>query len=161
MLPEEEGTLRRELGCALAWLASRPCSPEDMGLIHYDLELDNLIWDGDVFHVVDFDDAMVHWYDYDVAAAVADLLDSPEPVARQGLEQFLAGYHETAPERRVRLGDLPRLRRCHELMRAARVLFALRGVEAATSPAWLRELHQRLNGWLAARREAFREPFDW
>lgn len=75
-------------------------NPEHMGLIHYDFELDNLLYcdKTDTLGIVDFDDAMVSWLDMDLIRLLDNIAencqDSCEPDALLVLQhQALAGYH--------------------------------------------------------------------
>jgi Ser/Thr protein kinase RdoA (MazF antagonist) len=72
-----------------------PITPENYGLIHYDFEQDNVYYDSETgtCSVIDFDDAMYHWYLMDVVKALvslkAEIAASEYPDKR---EAFLAGY---------------------------------------------------------------------
>jgi Ser/Thr protein kinase RdoA (MazF antagonist) len=71
--------------------------PERFGLIHCDMRLANLLIDGDVTKVIDFDDCGFSWLLYDCATTVSFFEDKPE--VPDLLAAWVRGY------RRVR--DLP------------------------------------------------------
>jgi Ser/Thr protein kinase RdoA (MazF antagonist) len=68
---------------------------ERFGLVHADLRLDNVLFDGDEAYVIDFDDCGWSWFMYDLATCltfIEDRRDLPELVG-----SWLAGYRELAP----------------------------------------------------------------
>lgn len=79
--------------------------PSRMGLIHYDFELDNLLYcqETDTINVIDFDDAMVSWYDMDLVRFLGNLeeqlsetLEAHQILALQSA--VLDGYWEIWPQ---------------------------------------------------------------
>lgn len=70
-------------------------TPDRWGVIHSDLRAANLLQDGDVMTVLDFDDCGEGWYMYDIAGAVAlmehraDLFDI--------VAEIVAGYETVRP----------------------------------------------------------------
>ncbi len=80
-------------------------SPTRMGLIHYDFELDNLLYckETDTITVIDFDDAMVSWYDMDLVRLLENMdenlsetLEAHQIIALQSAA--LDGYWEIWPQ---------------------------------------------------------------
>lgn len=82
--------------CLLREYFSRlPITPENYGLIHYDFEPDNVYYEREtgICHVIDFDDAMYHWYLMDVVKTLVSLkqeIAAGEYAGKQAT--FLAGY---------------------------------------------------------------------
>ena len=71
------------------------CEPERFGLIHADLRLANLLEVGGETRVIDFDDAGLGWFLYDLASAVSFIetrKDLPELV-----DAWLRGYLTERP----------------------------------------------------------------
>ena len=56
LIPCDEELARRELDAVEARLSSMVKSQNTYGLIHYDFELDNLMWEDDRIGILDFDD---------------------------------------------------------------------------------------------------------
>ena len=48
-IPEDESQTQDELKCVREWLGQREKTSKNYGLIHRDLELDNMKWDGEQF----------------------------------------------------------------------------------------------------------------
>jgi Ser/Thr protein kinase RdoA (MazF antagonist) len=69
--------------------------PERFGLVHADLRLANLLVDGPVTRVIDFDDCGFSWYIYDLAAALS-FIEHRHDVP-QLITAWLKGYRRTAP----------------------------------------------------------------
>lgn len=74
-----------------------PMNGSVYGLIHYDFEPDNVFFDESKYRcaVIDFDDAMYHWYVMDIVqalTAIKDELDMEEISQKE--EIFLQGYQQ-------------------------------------------------------------------
>jgi Ser/Thr protein kinase RdoA (MazF antagonist) len=82
-------------------------APNCFGLIHGDLRAANLLVDGEIVTVIDFDDCGLSWYGYDVAAAVSFLEHRPE--LAELTAGFLNGYRRVATFGRAELEVLPAL----------------------------------------------------
>jgi Ser/Thr protein kinase RdoA (MazF antagonist) len=68
--------------------------PERFGLIHCDMRLANLLIDGDVAKVIDFDDCGFSWLLYDCATTVSFFEHSPE--VPDLLAAWVTGYRKVA-----------------------------------------------------------------
>jgi Ser/Thr protein kinase RdoA (MazF antagonist) len=69
--------------------------PERFGLVHADLRLANLLIEGEVTKVIDFDDCGFSWFMYDLGAALSFIehrADVPELV-----DAWVRGYRRAAP----------------------------------------------------------------
>lgn len=73
-LSQSESSARGELEIIKTWLKTLEINEDNYGFIHFDFELDNLIWDGDNVQMIDFESSMKHWYTADIAFALRDLL---------------------------------------------------------------------------------------
>jgi Ser/Thr protein kinase RdoA (MazF antagonist) len=67
-------------------------SPDRFGLIHCDMRLANLLIDGDVVKVLDFDDSGFSWFLYDAATAVSFF--EHEPHVPELLAAWVEGYRQ-------------------------------------------------------------------
>ena len=80
-------------------------SEQNFGLIHADLNPENLIYTGEDLAVIDFDDAAYGWHLYDITAALIEFIDDP------GIEELrhalLAGYQTYRPLEVKDLNMLP------------------------------------------------------
>ncbi|MFD1737744.1 phosphotransferase enzyme family protein [Bacillus salitolerans] len=75
-----------------------PVSNENYGSIHFDFELDNIIWNNNEVSILDFDDCSRNWYVADIVYALRDL----EKLEGRMFDSFIEGYkHETALDERV------------------------------------------------------------
>jgi len=119
-------------------LGRLPADRQSYGLVHYDFEPDNVFFDGQACHVIDFDDSMLHFYAIDLVQALDEL-----PPEAHGA--FLAGYYGACPASGAREADFPLMRRFRNLYSLARLRHAL-GEVPAFQPAWMPSLIERLTG---------------
>lgn len=66
--------------------------PERYGLIHADMRLANLLIDGDITRLIDFDDCGLGWHLYDFAAGISFIEDHPQIPALRA--EWLRGYRQ-------------------------------------------------------------------
>lgn len=90
--PAEIAHLQPAVDCMRRKLQDYGSGDDRYGLIHADLRPANLLVDGDVVNVIDFDDCGYGWFLYDWGAAVSFMEDSPELGNWQ--EGWLTGYQE-------------------------------------------------------------------
>jgi len=145
-LPESvaaEGLRLRE------FLIGQPRTPERYGLLHTDLELDNLIWSDDVA-VLDFDEYGEGWYLLDIAKALTDVLDAGDSLDSPRIQGFVTGYRTHLPLSDADLALLPEFLALSEL-RMYCVLSRAMNMELEEARVdWLRDLIVRLRAWMAA-----------
>ena len=140
----DDPTVLLELEKVTKRMQSLPVTPENFGLIHYDLESDNLYWLDGAFSALDFDDSAHYWYVADMAYALRDLFKEKVDIEHPLFKVFLEGYcTEVAVDERL-LPELPWFMRLHNLVTYAKLLRSVRGFEIRDSPNWLLELQDRL-----------------
>ena len=156
-VPPGETVLRREAETLAGALAAMPAGPDQVGLIHFDFELDNLLWSADGIGIIDFDDCARHWYAADIAFALRDLFDQGAGLADRRAGAFLAGYAAHQPVDDTLRTALPVFSRMARLTTYARIVRALDLPADATLPSWLEDLQRRLrsradryHSWLAS-----------
>jgi Ser/Thr protein kinase RdoA (MazF antagonist) len=130
------------------------------GLIHYDFECDNVFWDAGSkqLGVIDFDDAMFHWYAMDIEQALDSLLGEVAPErAVPATDVFMRAYRAARPD----AGDVdllrPACRRFADLYWVARVTRSFAD-SFDGEPEWMTKFRARIAPQLAARSEAFGTP---
>ena len=125
--PEEY--LRAECAAVAKALSRLPQTPHTYGLVHYDFEPDNVFYDGQRCHAIDFDDSMLHFYAIDLVQAL-DELDEAHHKA------FLRGYYTACPESGAKEADFPLMRRFRDLYSLARLRHALSEIPSS-QPDWM------------------------
>jgi Ser/Thr protein kinase RdoA (MazF antagonist) len=149
-LPADEIEVRMVIESGLAWLDTLPV--EDYGLIHGDFELDNLIWDGRQFQILDFDGAVYSWYGVDIATALQDVWREGGAEREKRQRWFLEGYGEVASVPNHIHAMIPH---CLNLLTAFKVAGLLRAYATTTedgSTDWLMDMKRYHQKWLTARR---------
>ncbi len=148
---DEVALIRREL-------SSLPQSPGHYGLIHYDFETDNVFFDPatGAFGVIDFDDAVYHWFPMDIRQA----LDSAGDITLEQREAFLAGYQAELPLDGALLARAELFGRYSRVWGYARILRCMAGgpADGNPEPDWMVELRGKLRRIAAARAADFGRP---
>ncbi|WP_150266936.1 phosphotransferase enzyme family protein [Paenibacillus tepidiphilus] len=150
-LPEPEAMAALEETRLLTeYFAQVPLTPDNYGLIHYDFETDNVFYDSaaDGCHVIDFDDAMYHWYALDLEQALDSLSDAVAPeLYEERKDHFMEGYRScfTLPE------NGPSAEACRRFAD----LYGYTRIRRASAEAWAHEPEwlTGLRGKLAAARQ--------
>lgn len=142
--------VQRELATVTAALEALPDDSGSIGLIHFDFELDNLVWrDGDI-GMLDFDDCARYWYTADIAFALSDLFDGTFDATDPSFRQFLAGYATVRDPDPAWPEATPIFLRLGALLRHARIRRSLDLSLDAPQPNWLVALQRKLTNRLDA-----------
>lgn len=142
--PGEEVALQ-ELREITNWLQSLSTDQDVFGLIHYDFQLDNLFFEQDKdpqFNVIDFDDAVYHWYALDLITALDDFIDNSQ--SKWLVDSFLNGYRTKMDLEDDVLAQFPQFKRYANLYKFARILNSLDYGEINDTPPWFEELKVKL-----------------
>ncbi|MEI2666227.1 phosphotransferase enzyme family protein [Rossellomorea sp. LJF3] len=144
-LPHEALALK-ETKLLKEYFKSIPKSKNNFGLIHYDFEYDNVFYDAESqsCHVIDFDDAMYHWYVMDIEQTLDSLQDCiPSEKYQEKKECFLDGYRTEFEIEDDMLALLPAFRRFADLYGYVRILKSSEE-QWNHEPEWLVGLRERL-----------------
>jgi Ser/Thr protein kinase RdoA (MazF antagonist) len=146
-----------ELELLRGFFSELPVDQQTYGLIHYDFEMDNVFYDEATksCSVIDFDDAMYHWYVMDIVQALDSLkaeIAGDELPQKQSV--FMEGYRRRFDLDRDMFAAAPVFRRFASLYRYTRLARAVQE-HWENEPEWLVELRTRLAGVLARETERF------
>jgi Ser/Thr protein kinase RdoA (MazF antagonist) len=146
-----------EVNLLQTYFSNLPQSNENYGLVHYDFEFDNVFYDETTqsCHVIDFDDAMYHWYVMDIEQSLDSIMEEIEPSRYEhAKELFLNGYRSEYTVTEEMLTLLPVFRRFANLYNYARVLRS----SADTwdnEPEWLVNLRVKLSNSIKSKSMKF------
>lgn len=93
--PEVKDTLEEVEITVRSRLENFGKGPERFGLIHADMRLANLLADGRVTRLIDFDDCGMGWFLYDFATGISFIEDNPAVPAMK--EAWVRGYRKIRP----------------------------------------------------------------
>jgi Ser/Thr protein kinase RdoA (MazF antagonist) len=158
ILTKNEDVARKELAFLQPRIQDFPIQDQNFGLIHFDFELDNLIWDGNRPGIIDFDDCAWYWFGADIAFALRDLFaDRADQVdfEQKALLAFLDGYRLAKPLDPETVRQIPLFLRLHNLFMFARLIRSLGDGGRADEPPWLAQLRQKLSRKLDDYRHGF------
>lgn len=130
------GGAERLAGSPGAGLSALPADRDTFGPIHFDFELDNLVWHDRGMGILDFDDCARCWYVADIAFARRDLFDGGEAVDDASVRGFLDGYADACALDQAQLSLLPTFSRLVRLLAYARTVRALDLPPEPAHPEW-------------------------
>jgi Ser/Thr protein kinase RdoA (MazF antagonist) len=150
--PQETAALL-EVKLLQDFFATIPLTKANFGLIHYDFEYDNVFYDEVTksCNVIDFDDAMYHWYMMDIEQTLDSLHDYiPAENFAHKKQIFMDGYLSEYEISDEMLSILPICRRFANLYGYVRILRSM-AEQWDHEPDWLVNLRERLANGLKNR----------
>lgn len=159
IVPAEEIAARQTLETLQQTLAQLPVTAANFGLIHYDFELDNLIWQGETAGIIDFDDSAWYWYVADIALALGDVWGdrtSDVDLQHPSFLHFIEGYRSVRPLAQEEIDRIPLFLRMDALVTFAKLQRALTPVNPSGELPWMAGLRDKL----AAKMQLYREVFS-
>jgi len=160
VIPRSEAGAWAELDAVEAQLHGLPVGRANFGLIHYDFELDNMVWRDGRAGVYDCDDCACYWFMADVVNALRDLFDDRAErvdLHDERWQAFLRGYRAVRRLEDKDLQHAPLFLRVNSLVGFARVYRSLAEGPLADEPAWTAKLRAKLGHKLDQYRESFRD----
>lgn len=150
-----------ELSRVTSWLQSLSKDNDTYGLIHYDFQLDNIFFEDNTncFHVIDFDDAMYHWYALDIVTALEDFIDEENPYSKLLIQSFLNGYRSKKDLEDDVMDQFPYYQRYANLYKFCRLLKSLDHEVIKDAPAWYDGLKGKLICVTDDLRMTFQKPW--
>ncbi len=158
-LPADEKAARQAFYGLKMQLGQLATNEQTFGLIHFDFELDNIIWDGEQPGIIDFDDSAAYWFVADIAFALRDLFeDSANKVNLQdeSFLHFIQGYKIVRPIDPEELKLIPLFLRVHNLMALAKLYRVTTPTHPQGELPWMAELRSKL----ATKMQFYRDEFS-
>ena len=122
-------------------------SKDSYGLIRYDFEPDNVVYDEESrqFSVIDPDDSICCWYALDVARTIDAMDDVVEKESeKQAVRAFLEGYRSKRPFTEEQTASMHLMRRLVSLQEYATILHVL-SEPSEEEPEWMTQIKEKLN----------------
>ncbi len=157
-MPAEEHGALEELARLRSELDQLTINEHNFGLIHYDFEPDNLIWDGDQPGIIDFDDCAWYWFVADIALTLSDLFGdcaSKVDFQNERYVHFIQGYRSVRPIEQAELALIPLFIRVQNLYTFTRIYRAMTPINPASELPWMAELRSQL----ATKMQFYRDEF--
>ncbi|NHJ46939.1 MAG: phosphotransferase [Asgard group archaeon] len=142
LIPKEDNELKEILLDLVDEINEFP-KDEYFGLIHFDLELDNILWNNNNYYVIDFDDAAYYHYIADLSFALEEIREKKTDVSQNILNNFVSGYEQikSLPSNWKEQFDC--FCKMLDVLKYARTLHAYENTNPKKYPDWLAELHDR------------------
>jgi Ser/Thr protein kinase RdoA (MazF antagonist) len=160
LLPVQDTIAHHALERLSEQLVRLPVSEQNFGLIHFDLESDNLIWEGLLPGIIDFDDCATNWFVADIAFALRDLFGdraSLVDLSDARFVEFIRGYRSVRQIEEEELAQIPLFLRFSNYLKYAGLLPIIQEKSQPGEPDWLVGLRQKLAGMVAGYREEMLE----
>ncbi|GGA48872.1 phosphotransferase enzyme family protein [Psychrobacillus lasiicapitis] len=158
----KEQAALQELYRVTTWLQSIPTGNDVYGLIHYDFQLDNIFFEGNKehsFHIIDFDDAIYHWYALDIVTALDDFIDEDNPHSKLLIQSFLNGYRSVNVLEDGAVAQFPYFKRYANLYKFAKLLSSLDYGQITETPPWFDNLKVKLLRVAGELRQGFQKQW--
>lgn len=159
-IPAKETEIRTEFLTLQAALHTLPTDPDHFGLIHFDFELDNLVWGDDSIAMIDFDDCAFYWYVADIAFALRDVFDAGRAPDDPAVRAFLDGYTARTGLDAEMVSVISTFSRLSRLFGYARVARSLDIVPSPEYPDWMNRLIANFEGYLRDYRDSLLLPLS-
>ncbi|MBS4173044.1 phosphotransferase [Bacillus sp. FJAT-49736] len=154
-LPQAETAALKELEQIIKWAKTIQIPEKQIGMIHFDFELDNLRWDGGTIGILDFDDCSIHWYGADILFALRDVMGNGVNMENPCVRQFLLGYTSVTEIDSALWKDAAWFKRVHNILSFTRLYRAVDIDISENDPNWLIDLSHRLTNLLDNYRRMF------
>lgn len=158
ILPTDDSYARKAITRLTDELHQLVMSEENYGLIHFDFEPDNLIWNKDKPGMIDFDDCAWNWFVADIAYAVEDMIGTQGnnvDLQTESFLRFMQGYRSVRSVAQTELERIPLFLRLRHLLNYVRLSRALTPVKLTGELPWMAALRDKL----AARMQLYRDEF--
>jgi Ser/Thr protein kinase RdoA (MazF antagonist) len=156
VLPDDAPAVWEELHRLESSLDTLPVDRDSYGLIHFDFELDNLIWQGRTAQIVDIGECAFAWYAADIAFALRDCFDTGANLTTPGVRAFLDGYTAQTSLSDHQIAHIPLFSRLARLIQFARIARTLDLAKVPSQPDWLSGLIDKLESRMDAYHMALR-----
>lgn len=155
IIPSSEQDAHKEWQKILTWAEELRITKENFGIIHYDFELDNIVFKDRLISILDFDDCSINWYVADIVYALRDVgkFDLHSPT----IKEFIEGYkNETNLDEDI-LKQASQFERMHELLSFATLIRTVDIEDSPEYPEWLLSLRKKLCKVMDEYRLSFKE----
>lgn len=128
------------------WLKTLEIRKDNYGLIHYDFELDNVIWNEKGLYTIDFDDSIYSWYVADIAYALRDLFDDGKHLNTddERFLSFIKGYKKEKAISDEELLQMPDFYRLHHYISYKKLQRTIDLCVSEDNPDWMNDLIKKI-----------------
>jgi Ser/Thr protein kinase RdoA (MazF antagonist) len=141
-------SVEKEAEYLLGWLQTLGKDRETYGQIHFDFELDNIIWVGNNPNIIDFESGLSSWYTADIAYALRDLFEEGVDLSDRQVRLFLDGYRRAASLSDSEIQRIPMFIRVHNLITYKMLRESMDENTESGQPEWVNELITKLKNKL-------------
>lgn len=149
-------TVKQEGEEVLNWLNGLERTPETYGHIHYDFELDNIIWQGESPSIIDFESGLSCWFAADVAFALRDIFQDGSAMDKNEFKLFLEGYRKVRSISIEEVGRIPMFLRVHNFITYLKLKESMDVRTESSQPEWLNGLISKLERKLQQYEQGFK-----
>ncbi|MDZ5471295.1 phosphotransferase [Bacillus sp. 31A1R] len=126
---------------------------QNYGRIHFDFELDNLIWAGKEVQIIDFEGSLSGWFAADIAFALRDLFSNDVDLSNKNFQLFIQGYRTKMEISEEEINHIPMFIRFHNYVTYDHLKQVVDVQINEETPEWLaglvNKLEQKIEGYRA------------
>lgn len=141
---KNELAMKQEYEIIKTWLLGLKKAEENYGLLHFDFELDNIIWSDNIAQVIDFESSMMGWYAADIAFALRDAFANGGSLDHESVQNFIRGYRQSQSISEDEITTIPLFLRAHRLLTYAQLLESMDLISTENQPDWIIHLYNKL-----------------
>jgi Ser/Thr protein kinase RdoA (MazF antagonist) len=142
-IPTDASAMLKEWEQVMAALSALAVNGDNFGLIHFDFELDNLVWNDRRIAMLDFDDCARYWFVADIALALRDLFVHGPNLDDPSFRAFMQGYAAYCSIKEESILQIPLFLRMVNLLLYASRARSLDLPDDSTYPDWLNGLRRK------------------
>ncbi|MGD6801517.1 phosphotransferase [Rossellomorea vietnamensis] len=147
-VPELPSAVQMEEKVLGEWLLKLQHNDDIYGPIHFDFELDNIIWQEDHPQFIDFESGVEGWFAADICFALRDLFERDSSLQSREFLLFIEGYRLICTLSDEEVLKIPMFLRLHNLIMFKQLKKSLDVVIDSGQPQWVNDLIVKLENRL-------------
>ncbi|GGA85383.1 phosphotransferase enzyme family protein [Ornithinibacillus halotolerans] len=156
-IPSQDVSSQQEFKEIKSWIENLNVTCQNYGRIHFDFELDNLIWDENNIKMIDFESSIDGWYAADIAFALRDVFAQEVDFTNPIFLQFLNGYKSKTNITDDEVENISMFLRLYNLLTYTKLLDSLDLESNTKYPEWVVGLINKLQSKIEDYQGSFRK----
>ena len=125
------------------WVDCLEKRDNNYGIIHYDFETDNLLWENDKYNILDIDDSRYYFFTADIAFALGDIRDFEDSLSEKVLNKFIEGYTLIRKLEKKWKNEVNNFFFLMDILKYSKILNAYKNSNPDNDLPWLSDMRKR------------------